>query len=67
MISEIDIKDWDRIDIDEAYQALGNAYLDGMDRKNYAILFDVLWEITVLRKKYVPQVAALFKEKNDGI
>lgn len=71
MISEIDIRDWESIDTGDAFEALNNLVKNRPtvieEAVSYAILFNLIYDVSLLQKKYVPQVAALFKEKNDGI
>ena len=70
MISEIDIKDWEKIDPINAFESM-NDLMNSIDTddgiKAYANIMQFITDVYILRKKYVPQVAALFKEKNDGI
>jgi hypothetical protein len=60
MISEIDIRDWEKVDVEAARQEL--VYT----QEYYGVGFQHLWDfidaVELIQKKQVKQVAALFKQ-----
>lgn len=63
MISEIDIADWEKIDLKEAEKALDKSYYH-QDVDGYMYLWRMFKDLELIQKKQVKQVPALFKEPN---
>lgn len=69
MISEIDIKDWERIDTESARANLEAITSEPTYANAYCFnrLEQFIRNVELVRRKYIPQVAALFKEKNEQV
>jgi len=65
MISEIDIRDWENIDTAEAYEAVTDLANQVDEERAYATLMRFVTDIHILQRRYVKQIPALFKEKNE--
>lgn len=62
MLSEIDLRDWDKVDIASAkaeLESIASNYGVG-----YQYVWDLLDQVEAIMKKQVPQVAVLLKESN---
>lgn len=61
MLSEIDLRDWEKVDFKEARDNVYRAYDDG---QYVAVdeLFKFIGQVEAIMKKQVPQVAVLLKE-----
>jgi predicted oxidoreductase (fatty acid repression mutant protein) len=67
MISDVDIKDWESINIQRAEHSLNNLTHAVGSVVFYEDLYNLkkfIKEVELLRRKQVQQVPALFKEKN---
>lgn len=64
MINEIDIRDWDKIDVEAARQELEST--QGQYGVGFQYLWDFIDQVELIQKKQVKQVAALFKEKTNN-
>lgn len=66
-ISEVDVRDWSKIDVDKAREVLED--LDDLSRMNigvvpvgqYNFFKEFLDAVEAIKKKQVPQVPALYK------
>lgn len=64
MISEIDIRDWDNVDINEAktqLRTLGHALHNDVFLEEYNYLVKFINSVELIRKKQVKQIPALFQ------
>lgn len=67
MISEIDIKDWEKIDTVRAYEAVTDLTNQVNEPDAYASLMRFITDVHIMQKRYVKQIPALFKEKVNDI
>lgn len=65
MLSEIDLRDWDKVDVElvrQAVEDINNPHNMGYDP--YNVIFRFIDQVEAIMKKQVPQVAVLLKESN---
>lgn len=60
MLSEIDLRDWDKVDIASAKQEL--EHISANYGVGYQYVWDLLDQVEAIMKKQVPQTAVLLKK-----
>lgn len=61
MISEVDIRDWDKVD----FKAMEDAVCTFHEFYEYPVLMDFLRQVELIRDKQIKQVAALLRKKEE--
>lgn len=64
MISDVDIRDWEKVDIANAKKELER--ISSNYGVGYQYVWDLLDQVEAIMKKQVPQVAVLLKNKREG-